>query len=50
MEEKDIQNIYKYIHLDYVKKYFPDKEKEQWEAHKRWYSFDKLSHISFLYN
>ncbi|WP_294705852.1 GNAT family protein [uncultured Fusobacterium sp.] len=39
MEEKDIPNIYKYIHLNYVKKYFPDKEKEQWEAHKRWYSF-----------
>ncbi len=39
MEEKDISNIYKYIHLDYVKKYFPDKEEEQWEAHKRWYSF-----------
>ena len=38
MEEKDIQNIYKYIHLDYVKKYFPDKEKEQREAHKRWNS------------
>lgn len=39
MEEKDISNIYKYIHLDYVKKYFPDREGEQWEAHKRWYSF-----------
>lgn len=39
MEEKDISNIYKYIHLDYVKKYFPDKEEEQWEAHRRWYSF-----------
>lgn len=39
MEEKDIPNIYKYIHLDYVKKYFPDAEDEQWEAHRRWYSF-----------
>ncbi len=39
MEEKDIQNLYNYIHLNYVKKYFPEKEKEQWEAHKRWYSF-----------
>lgn len=39
MEEKDISNIYKYIHLDYVKKYFPDREEEQWEAHNRWYSF-----------
>lgn len=39
MEEKDIPNLYRYIHLDYVKKYFPEKEKEQWEAHKRWYSF-----------
>lgn len=39
MEEKDISRIYKYIHLDYVKKYFPDKEAEQWEAHRRWYSF-----------
>lgn len=39
MEEKDIPNIYKYIHLNYVKKYFPDNEREQWEAHKRWYTF-----------
>lgn len=39
MEEKDISRIYKYIHLDYVKKYYPDKEREQWEAHRRWYSF-----------
>ena len=39
MEEKDIPNIYKYIHLAYVKKYFPENEKEQWEAHKMWYSF-----------
>lgn len=39
MEEKDIPDIYRYIHLNYVKKYYPDTEKEQWEAHKRWYSF-----------
>lgn len=39
MEEKDIANIYKYIHLNYVKKYFVGKELEQWEAHRRWYSF-----------
>lgn len=39
MEEKDIPALYENIHLNYVKKYFPDSEKEQWEAHKRWYSF-----------
>lgn len=39
MEEKDIPALYQNIHLNYVKKYFPDSENEQWEAHKRWYSF-----------
>lgn len=39
MEERDIPNIYKYIHLDYVRKYFPNKQIEQWEAHRRWYLF-----------
>ena len=39
MMDKDIPDIYKYIHLNYVKKYYPDNEKEQWEAHRRWYSF-----------
>lgn len=37
--DKDIPDIYKYIHLNYVEKYYPDKEKDQWEAHRRWYSF-----------
>ena len=39
MMDKDIPDIYRYIHLNYVKKYYPDNEKEQWEAHRRWYSF-----------
>lgn len=37
--DKDIPDIYRYIHLNYVKKYYSDNEKEQWEAHRRWYSF-----------
>lgn len=39
MQEKDIENIYKHIHLNYVKKYFSEREREQWEAHRRWYTF-----------
>lgn len=38
-EEKDIENIYTYIHYNYVKKYYLGKEKEQWEIHKKWYKF-----------
>ncbi len=35
----DIESIYKNIHAQYIKKYYPGKEKEQWENHKRWYKF-----------
>lgn len=37
--EGDIESIYENIHAQYIKKYYPGKEKEQWENHKRWYKF-----------
>lgn len=39
IEEKDIEEIYKNIHLKYVKKYYPLEEEKQWEEHKKWYTF-----------
>lgn len=36
--ESDIPEIYKYIHLNYVKKYCTNLE-EQWEHHEKWYKF-----------
>lgn len=36
--ESDIPEIYKYIHLNYVKKYYTNLE-EQWKHHEKWYKF-----------
>lgn len=46
--ESDIEEIYNYIHLDYVKKYCTDAE-EQWKAHERWYKFLIHSDAYLLY-
>ncbi len=46
--ESDIEEIYNYIHLDYVKKYCTDCE-EQWKAHERWYKFLIHSDAYLLY-
>ena len=37
--ERDIEDIYANLHLDYVKKYCKDEESKQWENHKTWYKF-----------
>ncbi len=47
--EKDIEKIYEYIHLDYVKKYYPNEKDEQWESHRRWYAFLINSESYLLY-
>lgn len=47
--EKDIESIYENIHAQYIKKYYPGKEKEQWENHKRWYKFLIKSQLYSLY-
>lgn len=39
IEVRDIEEIYKNIHLKYVQKYFPLEEEKQWEEHKKWYTF-----------
>ena len=46
--ENDIEEIYKYIHLDYVKKYYTNLD-EQWKAHERWYKFLINSDAYILY-
>lgn len=48
MLEKDIERIYNHIHLNYIRKYFPEEEKKQWEAHRRWYTF-VLNSPSYLF-
>lgn len=47
--EEDIDEIYKYIHSDYVKKYFQGEEEIQLEAHKKWYRFLINSSTHVLY-
>lgn len=49
MQEKDIPNIYEYIHKNYVHKYYSMVEQEQWEAHSRWYRFVLHSTSYFFY-
>lgn len=39
MQEKDIEDIYLFIHKAYVEKYYPQEVPQQWEAHRRWYQF-----------
>ncbi|MBR8701942.1 hypothetical protein IX317_001140 [Fusobacterium sp. DD29] len=46
--EDDIPEIYRYIHLNYVKKYCDNPEK-QWETHKKWYQFLIHSDAYLLY-
>lgn len=46
--ESDIPEIYKYIHLNYVKKYCKDLE-EQWKKHEKWYKFLIHSKAYLLY-
>lgn len=36
--DSDIPEIYRYIHLNYVKKYYTNLE-EQWKNHEKWYKF-----------
>lgn len=45
----DIPEIYKHIHRDYVKKYFSEKERQEWENHKKWYKFLINSPYFILY-
>jgi RimJ/RimL family protein N-acetyltransferase len=37
--EQDIPEIYRYIHLNYVKKYCNNNLEEQWKTHEKWYKF-----------
>ncbi len=48
-EERDIPEIYKHIHKEYVKKYFSKDENQQWENHKKWYKFLINSPYFILY-
>lgn len=48
-ENCDIPEIYKHIHRDYVKKYFSEKERQEWENHKKWYKFLINSPYFILY-
>lgn len=46
--ESDIPDIYKYIHLNYIKKYCDDPD-EQWKQHEKWYKFLIHSKSYLLY-
>lgn len=46
--ESDIPEIYRYIHLNYVKKYYTNLE-EQWKNHEKWYKFLIHSTAYLLY-
>lgn len=48
-EERDIPEIYEHLHRDYVKKYFTENEKREWENHKKWYKFLINSPYFLLY-
>lgn len=37
--EEDIENIYKHLNQNFVKKYYKNQEDEQKKNHERWYSF-----------
>lgn len=49
MEEKDIPQIYEYIHKKYVHEYYPMEKQQQWESHSMWYHFVLHSNSYFFY-
>jgi len=46
---EDIPEIYKHIHLGYVKKYCHKHEEDEWEKHRKWYAFLINSPAYLLY-
>lgn len=48
-KKDDIVGIYNLLHREFVKKYSPNSEKEEFEKHKKWYEFWLKSPYHIIY-